>query len=108
MRKKRDDHLKKALMRPSALALAVEARRRVETFQFDKARANAARAVALAPSAPDGYLALAWVLTMSGEGEEAVRQMEFAMRLQPHYPWSYSGSSGKRAKPSRMTLFRSQ
>ena len=94
LRTKRDNHLKEALAQPTALALSIEARRYIERWSFDKARSTAMRAIRLAPGAPDGYVALAWVLTVSGEGEEAVRQMKTAMRLQPHYPWSYTANLG--------------
>ncbi len=60
----------------------------------DRAIAQAERAVALAPNDADGYETLAEVLAWAGRGEDSLRFIRHAMRLNPHYPFFYLWTLG--------------
>jgi adenylate cyclase len=57
--------------------------------QFEQALAEGERAIILDPNNADGYAAQAETLSFADKPEEAVRLMEKAMRLNPHYPVWY-------------------
>jgi TolB-like protein/Flp pilus assembly protein TadD len=57
--------------------------------QSDQAIAEGKRAIALDPNNADSYAGQAQVLLMAGRPEEALRAVEQAMRLNPHYPPGY-------------------
>jgi tetratricopeptide (TPR) repeat protein len=57
--------------------------------EYDKAVTAARRSIAIDPNDADGYVAVAGALSMAGEPEEALRMVQAAMRLNPHYPASY-------------------
>jgi adenylate cyclase len=57
--------------------------------QYDQALAEGERAVALDPNDADSYAVQAEVLNFAGRPAEALRRMEQAMRLNPHYPPDY-------------------
>ena len=57
--------------------------------QYKQALAEGERAIALDPNNAASYNAQAEVLSFSGRPEEALRSMEQAMRLNPHYPPMY-------------------
>jgi adenylate cyclase len=57
--------------------------------QYDQAFAEGERAIALNPNNGDSYAFQAQVLWFTGRPEEAIRMMEQAMRLNPHYPPFY-------------------
>ena len=66
--------------------------------QYDQASAEGVRAIALDPNNADSSAWQAEVLNVAGRPEEALRRVEQAMRLNPHYPpyyliqlgWAYS------------------
>src|SRR5262249_34816478 len=57
--------------------------------QYDQAIAEGERAVALDPNNADSYAQQANVLNFAGRPEEALRSVQQAMRLNPHYPLLY-------------------
>ena len=56
---------------------------------FDQALSEAQKAIALDPNDPEGHIAMAHALAMSGRPKEAVAFVEAAMRLNPQYPSDY-------------------
>jgi adenylate cyclase len=54
--------------------------------QYDKAIAECERAIDLAPNSAECHIWMAFVLTMAGRSEEAVRYAEQALRLNPYPP----------------------
>ena len=54
--------------------------------QYDQAIAEGERAIALDPNNADSYAVQADALNFAGRPEEALRAVEQAMRLNPHYP----------------------
>ena len=61
----------------------------VSKQQYDQALAEAERAIALDPNNDLIYFLCADVLNLSGRPEDALRVVEQAMRLNPHYPPVY-------------------
>ncbi len=59
------------------------------TRQHDKAIAAARRAVALGPNNAEAHAQLGNVLNWSGKPEDGKKNIERAMRLNPHYPFYY-------------------
>ncbi len=57
--------------------------------QFEQAIAEGERAVSLAPNNADAAVTLGEILNCVGRGQEAIRLVEQAIRLNPHYPASY-------------------
>ncbi len=57
--------------------------------QYDQASAEGERAIALDPNNADSYAWQAEVLNVAGRPEDALRAVEQAMRLNPHYPPYY-------------------
>jgi len=53
---------------------------------YDAAVAYARKAVELSPNSAIDRATFAWILTYSGYPEEAITQVQKAMRLSPHYP----------------------
>ena len=94
------EHLEQALKYPTPLAHRVASltyldqwagrQRQVPAKQdFDQALSEAQKAIALDPNDPEGHIAMAHVLTMSGRPSEALAFVEAAMRLNPNYPSDY-------------------
>jgi adenylate cyclase len=71
--------------------------------EHDRAIAQAERAVALAPNDADGYETLAEVLAWAGRGEDSLRFIRQAMRLNPHYPFFYLWTLGHASYMARRT-----
>jgi TolB-like protein/predicted Zn-dependent protease len=65
----------------SLLSLVYEQKR-----QYDQALAEGERAIALDLNNADSHSYQAYILTVAGRPEEALRMVEQAMRLNPHYP----------------------
>ncbi|HKA56691.1 MAG TPA: tetratricopeptide repeat protein, partial [Candidatus Binatia bacterium] len=57
--------------------------------QYDQAIAEGEQAIAFDPNNADGYVSQAEVLNLAGRSEEALRGVQQAMRLNPHYPPFY-------------------
>jgi TolB-like protein/class 3 adenylate cyclase/tetratricopeptide (TPR) repeat protein len=57
--------------------------------QYDQALAEGERATALDPNNADSYIMQADMLSVAGRPEDALRMVEQAMRLNPHYPPVY-------------------
>ena len=60
-----------------------------------RALGDATRSIALDANDPAGYLAMANALVKAGRPEEAVENVNTAMRLDPHYPASYMTRLGR-------------
>jgi adenylate cyclase len=71
--------------------------------EHDRAIAQAERSVALAPNDADGYETLAEVLAWAGRGEDSLRFIRQAMRLNPHYPFFYLWTLGHASYMTRRT-----
>jgi len=74
-----------------ASALALKGIWRIDMTPEDVRAAVAAseRALALEPYMPDAYLARAWLMSMQGRQEEAARDFEEAIRLNPTSHYGY-------------------
>ena len=57
--------------------------------RHDQAIANVRRAIMLNPNDADCHAVFANLLVFAGHGNEALEELETAMRLNPHYPESY-------------------
>jgi tetratricopeptide (TPR) repeat protein len=84
-----EQFLAKAMQNPTPLAHQVASAMLLRAQQYDEAIAEAKRAIADDPNDADGYLALAHVLSFTGKANEALEQVERAIRLNPHYPPHY-------------------
>jgi len=62
--------------------------------RHDQAIAKAQRGIALDPNWADGYVFLAQILRWMGRGEESVKLVQKAMRLNPRYPAFYQSILG--------------
>jgi TolB-like protein/rhodanese-related sulfurtransferase len=76
--------LAKAKTKPTALAYAVSAQLLSQQGRYPEALAEVERALALAPSEPDGHLARAAVLNATGRAAEAEEEVRLAMRSDPY------------------------
>ena len=63
--------------------------------EFDQAVVEARRAVVLDPNDADACITLGEVLSCAGEPQEAIRLIEKALQLDPHYPPSYLFALGQ-------------
>ena len=98
-RSRASQNLKRALEYPTPLAHRVASLTYLSHGQsgqgpmfeqdFDRAISEARKAVVLDSNNPEGYVALAHALTMSGKPEEAIDHIDKAMRLNPKYPSDY-------------------
>ncbi len=86
---KAKEYLALAMKNPTALAHRLNADMLVAAGKHDAALAEAERAIAMEPSNPDGYLALAEVLVYRGEPAKALEAVGKAKRLNPENPHLY-------------------
>lgn len=84
-----EQFLAKAMQNPTPLAHQVASAILLHAQQHDEAIAEAKRGVSSDPNDPDGYVALAGVLSFTGKANEALELVERAIRLNPHYPPYY-------------------
>ena len=61
----------------------------LQVGQVDQAIEHLRKAIALSPGAPDHLIAYAVALAQAGRGDDAVRNLETALRLNPHPRLSY-------------------
>jgi TolB-like protein/class 3 adenylate cyclase len=83
---KTKEYLKQAMNDPTALAHWVASEIHRFEGQYEKAIAEAARAISLDANDPVGHDAMAWALMWTGSPEEGVDFAKNAMRLDPHTP----------------------
>jgi adenylate cyclase len=62
--------------------------------EYDHAAAAAKRSVELAPNYADGYGLLAFINNWQGKGEDALRYIQKAAALNPHYTFDYPWNRG--------------
>jgi TolB-like protein len=84
-----EEFLARAMKNPTPLAYQVSSAMLLQTKQYDEAAAEAQRGIESDPNDPDGYLAMAEVLSFTGKAGEALELVRRAMRLNPHYPPHY-------------------
>ena len=89
-----EQFLAKAMLDPTPLAHQVASAMLLRAQQHDEAIAEAKRAIAGDPNDPDGYVALANVLSFTGAAKDALEMVERAIRLNPHYPPHYLYQEG--------------
>jgi len=63
--------------------------------EAEPALAAAQRSIEVAPNYADGYALLASINNQVGRGQEAIRFINRAMALNPHYTWEYSNALGR-------------
>jgi adenylate cyclase len=79
------ENLAKALEHPTSLAYAVSGELLAREGHYQEAFAAIEKAMALAPSNPDNYIAKAKILNASGRAAEAEEAARKAMRLDPRF-----------------------
>ncbi len=82
-------HLEEALKNPTPRAHRVAARMHTSGERWDKAIAEAERAIALDANDPDGYKAMSRVLVRVGRPAEGLEFIKKAMRLDPQTDYLY-------------------
>ncbi len=87
-------HLKKAMLRPTPLALILRARQLRIAHEHAAAVAEAHRARALDPKDPEGSLGLGLEFIFEGDPSAAIPLIEDAMRLDPANRWRYAFALG--------------
>ena len=89
-------YLKTAMKTPSALGHRIRAEMYRREGQFDKAIAEADRAITLDPNNPEGYGAKASAQTAAGQAALALKNLDIADRLDPenlHPNWNRRGKA---------------
>jgi TolB-like protein len=81
--------LKLAMDNPTPLAHQVASEMHRQEREYDKAIAEAERAIALDPNDGGNHVAKAGALIVAGRATEAIGHVRTAMRLDPHYPAFY-------------------
>jgi TolB-like protein/class 3 adenylate cyclase/Flp pilus assembly protein TadD len=84
-----EQFLAKAMQNPTTLAHQVASAMLLHMQQHEDAITEAQHAIALDLNDADSYIALASALSLAGRADEALRWVERAMRLNPHYPSYY-------------------
>jgi adenylate cyclase len=84
-----EQFLEKAMRNPTPLAHQVASAMLLQGQQHNEALTEAKLAIAADPNDADGYIALASVLSFTGKAEQALDQVERAIRLNPHFPPQY-------------------
>ena len=78
-------YLQLAMAHPSARAYRLSADLLLRQRAYDAAVADLERAIALDPSDPENYAAMAWTLLHAGRRADAERHQAAAVRLDPRY-----------------------
>ena len=89
-----EQFLSMAMKNPTPLAYQVSSATLLHGRQYEEAAAEATRGITSDPNDPDGYLAMAAVLSFTGKAGEALELVQRAMRLNPHYPAHYLYQQG--------------
>lgn len=84
-----EQFLEKAMRDPTPLAHEVSSAMLLHAHQHEAAVDEARKAIAADPNDADAYVALSAALSFSGKGREALKQIERASRLNPHFPSHY-------------------
>lgn len=84
-----EQYLAKAMRDPTPLAHEVSSAMLLHAQNHDGAVAEALKAIAADPNDADAYVALSAALNFSGKNEEALKHIDRAMRLNPHFPSHY-------------------
>lgn len=84
-----DKYLQTAMKNPTPLAYLVASKMLIGSFEHEKAITKAEQAIAVDPSDPYSYIAMAYTLIYAGRPKEALGFIKKAMRLDPHYPAFY-------------------
>jgi len=79
-------YLTEAEKRPTALSHQAAGYFYIQGSLYDRALAEFRQAIALDPGDPWSYVLIGWVLTIKGQGAEAVSHIRTGMRLEPNYP----------------------
>jgi len=83
-RDRAQDYLELALVNPTPLAVQVSSKMMVWRGEFDKAIAEARKAIALDPNNANSRITLAEILIWGGRPREALELVEWARRIDPH------------------------
>jgi tetratricopeptide (TPR) repeat protein len=79
---------------PTSLGYTTEALIYGYFGRVEDALQDAGEAIALDPNDPEGHIAMAWALTISGKPTEALNFVAAAVRLNPSYPSHYTLARG--------------
>jgi len=78
----------------SSLAKVAASRIYLYNNRYEKAVAEATRAIAQDPNDPEAYIAMAWAMITTGNPEAGLELVERAIRLNPSYPNYYALARG--------------
>jgi tetratricopeptide (TPR) repeat protein len=78
-----------SMKNPTPLSYQVAALIYIEKRMHDLAIDDANQAIYLDPNDPESYYVMAWSLVWTGRGNEALKYISEAMRLDPYYPPYY-------------------
>jgi adenylate cyclase len=84
-----EEFLEKAMLDPTPLALQTATSMLAQQGRHADAINEGERAIALDPNDANSYISLAGALSLAGQFEKALELIEWAKRLNPHYPPSY-------------------
>ena len=88
-------HLEQAMKKPDAQTHSLRSNMHLLNRRFDSALEDARVAVSLNANSGTGYLALAEVLSYSGQSNEAIETARKALRLDPKFPAPYLRVEGR-------------
>ena len=88
-RTKAEKNMQKAMINPSPIAHQAASKMLIDWGLYEEAIFEAERAIALDPNDASSYVAMAYALVYGGKAKEAVKFVQIAMRLDPHYPAYY-------------------
>ena len=84
-----------AMVEPTPLAFSLRSTMYLHNRRFEKAIADAERAISLNPGNATGFLALAEALSFSGKSTEAIENAKKALRRDPNFPAPYLFVEGR-------------
>ncbi len=83
------EYLRKAMLRPTAMAHTVAGLNYLWRRQYEQALVEAHKSVALEPTNQDSIPFAAYTMILAGEPDEGAEILEKATRLDPHVPSTY-------------------